>query len=328
MECRSYWTLPGGRGEIRREAVGDPGEGEALVETIVSGVSRGTESLVHLGRVPERVRALMRAPFQRGDLPGEVCYGYLSVGEVTAVGPNTPGDLLGRRVFCLYPHVDAYVAPVSWLTPVPDDVPSDRAVLAGAVETAVNALWDGGPRLGDRIAVVGGGMIGISVAALLRRFPLARLELLDPDPAVAERARHIGVEWRDPAEGAGGCDLVFHASSTAAGLARSLELCGDEGEVVEMSWYGTTEPNVPLGVDFHARRLRIRASQVGMVSESRRARRSTADRMAIALDALTDPAFDHLLTGPVDLDDLPEAMDDIARGRTPAICHVVRHRRT
>ncbi|GAB47450.1 zinc-dependent alcohol dehydrogenase [Mobilicoccus pelagius] len=326
MERRSYWTHPGGRGEIRVETLGEPGEGEARVETIVSGVSRGTESLVHLGRVPERVRDLMRSPFQRGDLPGEVFYGYLSVGEVAAVGPDTPDDLVGRRVFCLYPHADRYVAPISWLHPVPDDVPSERAVLAGAVETAVNALWDGGPRLGDRIAVVGGGMIGLSVAALLRRFPLDRLELLDPDPAVAERAQRFGLTWKDPADGLGDCDLVFHASSTAAGLARSLELLGDEGEVVEMSWYGTTEPQVPLGGDFHARRLRIRASQVGMIAESRRARRTTADRMATALAALADNAFDCLLTGPVDLDDLPATMDDIAHGRTPAICHVVRHR--
>ena len=326
MECRSYWTLPGGRGEIRVESVADPGPGEALVETIVSGVSRGTESLVHLGRVPERVRDLMRAPFQRGELPGEVCYGYLSVGEVAAVGPDTPTDLVGHRVFCLYPHVDRYVVPLTSLTPVPEEVPSERAVLAGAVETAVNALWDGGPRLGDRIAVVGGGMIGMSVAALLRRFPLERLELLDPDPAVAERARAFGLTCTDPADGLGECDLVFHASATAAGLTRSLELLGDEGEVVELSWYGTTEPEVPLGMDFHARRLRLRASQVGMVSESRRARRSTSDRLATALAALADPAFDVLLTGPVDLQELPDVMDAVAHGRTPAICHVVRHR--
>ncbi len=275
----------------------------------------------------------MRAPFQRGDLPGEVCYGYLSVGVVEEAGPADPetgadaGDLVGRRVFCLYPHVDCYVAPVSMLTPVPDDVPSERAVLAGAVETAVNALWDAGPRLGDRVAVIGGGMIGMSVAALLRRFPLDRLELLDPQESARQLADAFGVTALSPESGHDDCDLVFHCSSTAAGLARGLELLGDEGEVVEMSWYGTTEPEVPLGVDFHARRLSIRASQVGMVSGSRRARRTPADRMRLALDALRDPAFDALLTGPVPLAELPQTMDDIAHGRIDAHCHVVDHTR-
>lgn len=295
---------------------------------------------MHLGRVPAPVRDLMRAPFQRGDLPGEVCYGYLSVGEVEAVGPaadddgqgSNPADLLGRRVFCLYPHVDRYVVDTGALTPIPDEVPTDRAVLAGAVETAVNALWDAGPRLGDRIAVVGGGMIGASVAILLRSFPLDRLHLLDPDPAVGELAAHLGVAWVDPERtdqgDLGGCDLVFHCSSTQAGLARSLELLGDEGEVIEMSWYGTSDPQVPLGLDFHARRLRIRSSQVGMVSDARRVRRTFGDRMALALRCLADPAFDALLTGPVPFAELPATMDDIAHGRLRAICHVVDHTTT
>ncbi|MDO5630104.1 MAG: zinc-binding alcohol dehydrogenase [Mobilicoccus sp.] len=324
MERRSYWTLPGARGELRTEPLDAPAPGEALVRTLRSGISRGTETLVHLGNVPEQVRDLMRAPFQEGDLPGPVSYGYLSVAVVEQVGdPVSDAELVGRRVFCLYRHSDRYVAPIDMLTPIPDDVPDDRAVLAGAAETAVNALWDAGPRLGDRVAVVGGGMIGLTVAALLRRFPLGRLQLVDPDPTRADVAAALGVPWCTPEEAVGDCDLVFHTSATEQGLARSLELLGDEGEVVEMSWYGTDSPRVPLGLDFHARRLRIRSSQVGMVSDARRARRTHADRMALALDCLRDPAFDALLTGPVAFEDLPATMDDIAHGRIPALCHVV-----
>lgn len=319
MDSRSYWTTRPGHGEIRTASLPDPGPGQARVRTICSGISRGTESLVHAGTVPERVRGLMAAPFQEGEFPGPVKYGYLSVGLVEA-GPD---ELLGRRVFCLHPHADAYVVPAEALTLVPDDVPSHRAVLAGAAETALNALWDGAPRFGDRVAVVGAGMIGGALAALLRRFPLASLQLVDPDPGRAALAHALGVDLVTPDAAVGECDLVFHCSATAEGLARGLELLGDEAELVELSWYGDDTPAVPLGADFHARRLAIRASQVGAVSPARRARRSTADRLATALRTLSDPAFDALLTGPVEFDDLPAAMADVASGRVAALCHVV-----
>ncbi|WP_127128325.1 zinc-binding alcohol dehydrogenase [Georgenia sp. SYP-B2076] len=316
----AYWTTSPGRGELRPERARDPGPGEALVRTLASGISRGTELLVHRGDVPAEVAAVMRAPFQAGELPGPVKYGYLSVGVVEA-GP--PG-LAGRRVFCLYPHQDRYVVPAAVLTPVPDDVPTDRAVLAGTVETGVNALWDAAPRLGDRIAVVGAGMVGGVVAALLRAFPLDRLELLDVNPARAELAAALGVTWRHPDDAADGCDVVIHCSASEEGLARGLQLLGDEGELVEMSWYGTRAPRVPLGAGFHARRLSIRASQVGAVAAARRARRTTADRLDLALRRLGDPAFDALLTGRSAFADLPATMTALAAD-PDALCHVVEY---
>jgi Zn-dependent alcohol dehydrogenase len=173
----AYWTTSPGHGELRTYELAPPGEGEALVRTLHSGVSRGTELLVHRGGVPPDVAERMRAPFQEGDLPGPVKYGYLSVGVVE----QGPAELDGRTVFCLYPHQDRYVVPAGALTPVPDGVPARRAVLAGTVETAVNAVWDAAPRLGDRVAVVGAGMVGVAVAALLRTFPLGRLQLVGVD---------------------------------------------------------------------------------------------------------------------------------------------------
>lgn len=314
----AYWTTGPRRGELRTEPGREPGPGEALVRTLFSGVSRGTETLVHNGAVPDAVAGLMRAPFQVGDLPGPVKYGYLSVGVVEA----GPADLLGRRVFCLYPHQDRYVVPATALTPLPDGVPSQRAVLTGAVETAVNALWDAAPRLGDRVAVIGAGMIGASVAALLRTFPLERLQLVDIDPGRAELARELGVELVTPETAAGDCDLVIHCSASEAGLARGLELLGEEGELLEMSWYGTREPRVPLGGAFHARRLSLRASQVGTVAAARRARRTSADRLRLAVGLLADPAFDALLTGPTPFADLPVTMDAVVDD-SAALCHVI-----
>lgn len=323
MDARAYWTVRPGRGEIRAEVLPEPGPGEALVRTVRSGISRGTESLVHRGGVPESVRELMRAPFQVGELPGAVKYGYLSVGVVESVGSDVGEELIGRRVFCLYPHQDRYVVPAAALTPIPDDVPDDRAILAGAVETALNAIWDAAPRYGDRVAVVGAGMIGACAAALLRQFPHGRLELVDPEPARRQVADALGVGLVTPDRAAGDCDVVLHASATEAGLAGALALAGAEAEVIELSWYGERAPAVPLGEAFHARRLTIRASQVGQVSAARRARRTTKDRLALALAELVDPAYDVLLTGACPFEELPDRMDDIAQGRSPGLAHVV-----
>lgn len=321
MLARAYWTTEPGRGELRVADLPDPGPDGVLVRAVCSGISRGTETLVHAGGVPAGVRELMRAPYQEGDLPGPVKYGYLSVGVVE----QGPAGWAGRRVFCLYPHQDRFVVPVGAVVPIPDDVPDERAVLAGAVETAVNALWDAGPRYADRIAVVGGGMIGGAIAALCRRFPLARLELVDIDPARAGLAAALGVAFATPSDAARGCDLVFHASASAGGLAGALDLLGDEGTCWELSWYGDAAPTVPLGGAFHARRLSIRASQVGAVSASRRARRSTRDRLEAALTALADPAFDALLGGTHRFEDLPGVMLDLAAGRLPPGCQVIRY---
>ena len=318
-EATAYWTVSAGHGELRPELLCAPGPGEALVRAVHSGISRGTELLVHAGHVPAAVADQMRAPFQEGDFPGPVKYGYLSVGVVEA-GPD---DLVGRQVFCLFPHQDRYVVPVDALTVVPEEVPARRAVLTGAVETAVNALWDAGPRVGDRVAVVGAGMIGCAVAAVLRTFPLQRLQLVDVDAARASVASALGVELVDPADALEGCDLVIHASATSAGLRRSLELLGDEGEVIELSWYGTDDVTVALGAAFHPRRLTVRASQVGKISAARRARRTHADRLALALDLLRDDRFDSLITGSSPFAELPETIRRLASGELPALCHVV-----
>ncbi|SFE38576.1 zinc-dependent alcohol dehydrogenase [Streptomyces mirabilis] len=319
LTARAFWLSSPGHAEIREVALPAPGEGEVLVRTLYSGVSRGTETLVFRGGVPESQHASMRAPFQDGDFPAPVKYGYLSVGQVE----EGPAGLPGRTVFCLYPHQTRYVVPLSAVTVVPDSVPAPRAVLAGTVETAVNALWDAAPLVGDRIAVVGGGMVGCSIAALLARFPGVRVQLVDADPARADIARALGVDFALPADAAGECDLVVHASATEAGLTRSLELLAQEGTVLEMSWYGDRRVSLPLGEAFHSRRLVVRSSQVGSVSPARRASRTYADRLALALELLAEPAFDALVTGECGFDELPDVMPKLASGSIPGLCHRV-----
>jgi Zn-dependent alcohol dehydrogenase len=310
----AFWLNESGNGEVRQVTLAGPGPGEVEVRTLFSGVSRGTETLVFRGGVPENQYAAMRAPFQEGEFPWPVKYGYLNVGVVE----HGPEQLRGRTVFCLYPHQTRYVVPETSVTVVPEAVPAGRAVLAGTVETAVNAVWDARPLIGDRIAVVGGGMVGSSIAAVLATFPGARVQLVDADPARETVARRLGIGFALPGSALDGCDLVFHASATEQGLATALDLLAPEGRVVELSWYGDRKIAVPLGEFFHSRRLTIRSSQVGTVG---RPDRSYAERMALALDLLADDRFDALITGSSAFEELPDVMPKLADGEIPALCH-------
>jgi threonine dehydrogenase-like Zn-dependent dehydrogenase len=310
---QAFWVQSPGSGQLREERLPAPGPDDVLVRTLCSGVSRGTETLVFRGGVPASQHDVMRAPFQEGEFPGPVKYGYLNVGVVE----QGPAHLEGKTVFCLYPHQTAYVVPATAVTPVPDAVPPGRAILAGTVETAVNAVWDARPRLGDRIAVIGAGMVGCSVAKLLTGFPAARVQLIDVDPAKADIAAALGVEFSTPDEALGDCDLVVHASASEAGLTKALELLAPAGEVVELSWYGDRRVSVPLGENFHSRRLVIRSSQVGTVA---RPDRSYAQRLGVALDLLADPAFEALVSGECMFNDLPSVLPRLVANELSALC--------
>lgn len=318
MQERAFWVRPGS-GEIRAADVPEPGAGQVRVRTLRSGISRGTETLVFRGEVPAGQRDRMRAPHQEGEFPGPVKYGYLNVGVVEA------GDeaLLGRTVFSLYPHQTAYVVPATDVVVVPPGVPPERAVLAGTMETAVNALWDAAPLVGDRIAVVGAGMVGCCVAGLLSSFPGAEVTLVDTDPERAGIAACLGVTFAPPEDAPAGCDLVVHASATEAGLQRSLELLAPDGTVVELSWYGATPVRVDLGGAFHSGRLHLRASQVGEVALRRRHRRTRSERLALALELLRDPTYDALLSGTSAFEELPQLLADLSAGRRSALCHTI-----
>ncbi len=278
------------------------------MRTLHSGVSRGTERLVFLGQVPASEHQRMRAPFQAGDFPGPVKYGYVNVGVVEAGRP----DLLGRTVFCLYPHQTRYNVPAEMVHPLPPDVPATRAVLAANMETAINALWDATPRLGDRIAVVGGGVVGLLVAWLAARLPGCQVEVVDVNPARAAIAAQLGARFALPDGATPDADLVVHASAHPDGLATALRLAAFEATVLELSWYGDRPVSVPLGEAFHARRLTLKSSQVGQIATAQRGRWSYQRRLALALSLLADPVLDMLVTDTAPFDALPEVLARLA----------------
>lgn len=304
----AFWATGEGAGELRPETVAAPSDGEVRVRTRWTAVSRGTEALVMRGEVPESEHERMRAPFQSGTFPFPVKYGYLNVGVVE----QGPSALVGSTVFTLYPHQSEFIVAADAVTVVPDAVPARRAVLAGAVETAVNVLWDARPALGDRVTVIGAGMIGCSIARLARAIPGVEVELVDVDESKAPVAALLGVGFTSPDTAAPDRDVVIEASGTQNGLRRALELAATDGTVIVASWFGSREVTLDLGADFHARRLSIVSSQVGEVSAVRRGRRTTRQRLELALQLLEDPSFDVLLNDSASWTDLPAVMASLA----------------
>lgn len=318
-EARAFWVTGPARGEIRVEKLPPPGPDDLVVRTLYTGVSRGTETLVFANRVPASEHARMRAPFQAGEFPAPVKYGYANVGEVES------GSLRGRRVFCLYPHQTRYVVPAAAVHWLPPTVPPERAVLAANLETAVNGLWDAAPRLGDRIAVVGAGTVGCLVGWLASQLPGCEVELVDVDRGKAAAAAALGVAFRGSETATPDADLVVHASGRAAGLAVALELAGFEATVLDLSWYGTERVELALGERFHSRRLTIRSSQVGAVATAQRARWTARRRMALALRLLEAPALDALITGESPFAELPAVMRRLGESPAGALLHRIRY---
>ena len=320
-DTRSFWVAEPNRGEIRPETLRRAAADEAVVRTLFSGISRGTETLVFTGAVPKSEHERMRAPFQAGAFPAPVKYGYSNVGIVE----SGPAALVGRHVFCLYPHQTRYVVPAAALHVLPTSVPPARAVLAANLETAVNGLWDAAPRVGDRIAVVGAGTVGCLVAWLAARTPGAEVQLVDIDARKCAIAAELGVAFELATSAARDADLVVHTSGTEAGLATSLELAGFEATVLELSWYGARRPAVALGEAFHSRRLTLKSSQVGAVAAAQRARWTTTRRMQLALRLLADPKLDALISGESAFEDLPRVLARLAAPSEYTLCHRIKY---
>jgi threonine dehydrogenase-like Zn-dependent dehydrogenase len=263
----------------------------------------------------------MRAPFQAGQFPAPVKYGYINVGEVT----HGPPDLAGKNVFCLYPHQQRYVVPSAALYLLPASVPPARAILAANLETALNGLWDSGASPGDRITVIGAGCVGCLAAWLAARIAGCEVELVDINPRREAIAKALGVRFALPGGAQPEVDIVLHVSGSAEGLSLGMRLAGFEATVVELSWYADQTVTLALGEAFHARRLTLKSSQVGAVALSHRARWSLRRRMELALSLLADPALDVLINSEGPFEELPKTLERLASTPGDVIMHRVRY---
>ncbi|MGE0723131.1 MAG: zinc-binding alcohol dehydrogenase [Alphaproteobacteria bacterium] len=320
--ARAFWVTGPGQGEIRAAPLARA-EGDAVtVRVLWSGISRGTETLVFGGRVPESEWAVMRCPFQEGRFPFPVKYGYAAVGTVEA----GPAERRGQTVFALHPHQDRFTIPGDAALRVPDGVPARRAVLAANVETAVNALWDSPVLPGQRVAVVGAGVVGASVARLAARVPGTEVVIVDVDAAKAALAPALGCAFAAPGDAPQDCDAVFEATGVPDGLVTALALAGREATVTVLSWYGTAPVTTPLGAGFHSRRLTVRSSQVGQVAPAQRPRWTHRRRLELALELLADPVFDRLLGEETAFNRLPDTLSRLSTERGGGLCHLVHYR--
>lgn len=312
--ARAFWAVAPGKGELRAADLPRAEAGEATIRMRASGVSRGTERLVLWGRVPASETERMRCPFQEGNFPFPVKYGYSAVGVVE------DGPRAGERVFVLHPHQDRFVIPATWAHRLPDDVPDARATLAANMETALNAVWDAELAGRERVAVIGAGVVGLLVACLAQSRLGPRLRVVDLDASRRALARALGLEA--DAHATGEYDVVFHASGNPDGLVAALDVAAFEGRILELSWFGDRPATLPLGGAFHSRRLRLIASQVGHVAPARRATTTHAQRMAEALALLADPRYDLLIGPRVAFADLPAALPGLLE-TNPARPHIV-----
>jgi len=313
----AFWISERERGELVKLDIPSPADTELRIRTLYTGISRGTETLVFAGRVPEDEHDRMRAPFQSGDFSFPVKYGYINVGTVE----QGPHHLQGKTVFCLFPHQTLFNVPIESVTVLPAQLPPERAVLAANMETAINALWDAQPRVGDRISVVGAGVLGSLIAYLAARIVACEVQLIDVNPERAQIAKALGIEFAQPEQAQRNQDLVIHTSATEQGLNLALALAGFEATVLELSWYGNRPVSINLGSAFHSQRLNLKSSQVGHVASSQRPRWDYQRRLQLALSRLKDPCLDVLISGESHFSQLPETLQWLSSSDNTSLCH-------
>ena len=307
---RALWTIAKGHVELREASLGEGIE----ITTEFSGISRGTEALVLAGSVPESEWSRMACPLQSGSFPFPVKYGYAAVGR-------TPES---ARVFCLHPHQDRFTAPAEMLIPIPDPIPSERAILAANMETALNIVWDAEVAPGDKVAVIGAGVVGALTAWLAARIPGTKVTLIDINPDRITLAKTLGCNFTLPENAPENCDICIHTSASSAGLTKAIACAGFEAKIIEASWYGDRATPTPLGGAFHSQRLQIKASQVGHVPPARRARWTYRRRMETALSLLAASELDALISGETEFSALPTRYPDILAD-PGTLCHRIKY---
>lgn len=318
---QSLWYVAPELVEMRSEVLGPLPENSVQVRSIFGALSRGTEALVFKGLIPESEYTRMAAPFMGGKFPFPVKYGYSNVGRIE-LGPS---ELIGQLVFSLMPHQSIFQTELANVFVIPAEIPAQRAVLAANMETALNAVWDASPGPGDRIVIIGAGVLGSLVAYLCGHLPGAEVTLVDINPQREVLAKKLGVQFSSPELAPKDCDLVIHCSASAAGLSTAIESAGEESTILELSWYGSNKIDLSLGGAFHSRQLTLQSSQVGHVSLTRRPRWSYRRRLTAALGMLSDSRLDDLLTEPISFESLPSQLPQIFSAQSSQLCCLIQY---
>lgn len=279
------------------------------IRTLYSAISEGTERLVLAGKVPPDLHQSMKVPYMGGDFSFPVKYGYSLAGIVE----DGPANLIGAPVHLLHPHQDICRVRTADVFRIPEDVPPRRAVLASNMETAVTAIWDARPAVGERILIVGFGSVGALTAQILRSMPGVDLYIAELDDTRNRAARALGFRTGRP-DGNEKFDLAFHTSGSASGLQESIDSVGPEGRIIDVSWYGSAETPLRLGGTFHSQRKTIIASQVSHLPAFQTPRWDRVRRKQLVFSLLRDPAFDFLQNREIPFNQLPEFFNNSPPG--------------
>jgi 2-desacetyl-2-hydroxyethyl bacteriochlorophyllide A dehydrogenase len=313
---RELWFLAPERVEIREAPPPERAPAQLRLRALASGISQGTELLLYRGEGP--------TPFDPSlDEPGAPTYprryGYAFVGEVAE---SPPGELeAGTRVFALLPHGDAHCVAATAVRVLPSEIPTQRAVLAANLETALNVIWDGGVGLGDDVWIIGGGVVGLLAGHLAKRAGARRVGLSEPSAGRRRAALALGFDHACAPEQlpSATADVVVEASGNPACLDAAIRLSREEGTIVVASFYGQRSAAVALGAEFHRRRLTLRSSQVSRLPPGRSVRWSFDRRFAEVVELLKNPALDALLEPAVPLEQAAAVYARLARAPGEAL---------
>ena len=317
-----YFNSPG-EVLLRQEDIDPPGPGEVLVQASLSAISAGTEMLVYRGQFPDDFKVDMSLEALAGDFSYPINYGYASVGEIVELGDDVEADLLGSKVFAFQPHTSHFVSEVGSLQRIPDGLAQEDAVFLPNMETAVSLIMDGVPMIGERVVVLGQGIVGLLTTALLAQYPLESLVTLDRYDLRRKSSLDLGAQaslnpdngrvldqiqqlqrWEGPSNGA---DLVYELSGAPGALNLAISLSGFEGRVVVGSFYGKKRAEVDLGGQFHRNRIRLISSQVSNINPLLSGRWDKSRRFHVAWEMLDQVKPAMLITHSFPIRDAAEA---------------------
>lgn len=298
MKSKTLWHISKNQTAILETAISPSNPEQLLIQSKYSLISTGTERLVALGQVPIGLHQKMKVPYMKGHFTFPLKYGYSVIGEVLS-----EGEWQGKLVHLMHPHQEYIFADAQSISFLPTSVPPRRAVLISNVETAVNAIWDSQVSIGDKVLVVGFGMIGSLVARLLSFLPAVEVFVLEQDEYRQQLALDMGFALLEDTTLS--FDYSFHTSGSSEGLQKCIDVVGKEGTIIELSWYGTKASTISLGGEFHYQRKRIISSQVGQIPTNKSHRWNYARRKKIVVELLRNPIFEEHLTHDISFENSP-----------------------
>lgn len=308
----------------------DLNDKNVTIQTLYSGISRGTESLVYHGKVPISERSRMKCPHQTGNFSYPVSYGYACVGKIIETQSDVSRVKTGDLVFVLHPHQDFFQVHEDACNLIPSSLPASQAVLSANMETALNAVWDADLNETQHHMVIGAGVVGLLTAFCLRSISGHVPTIVDVKTEKKHIAEKLGLSFRTPDEiktsDMTEYERVFNTSASDKGLQLAIDTAGFEARIIEMSWYGDKQVTLNLGGAFHSKRLQIISSQVGHVAPAKRSSHSYCDRMQEAMKLLSEPSLTALLEPEISFQTLPEHLHDIFNDNSSALCQLVTYK--